>query len=262
MPNVTINGIQLYYEVHGEGIPLLLIHGLGSSSRDWERQIPEFAKTYQVIVFDVRGHGRSGKPAGPYRMQQFADDAGYLLRVLGAVPAHIVGISMGGMIAYQLAVSHPEVVRSLVVVNCAPELPIRTLRDRLTMWQRMMIVRLLGMRKMGEVLSNRLFIKPEQEELRRIFIERWAENDPRAYLSALRALIGWSVVDRLGEIRAPTLVLSSDEDYTFIGDKERYAAQMTQAEVVVIEDARHALPAEKPEEFNRAVLAFLRRIES
>ncbi len=262
MPHITINGIQLYYEAHGEGAPVLLIHGLGSSSRDWEWQIPEFSKKYQVIAFDVRGHGRSGKPAGPYHMRQFADDAAYLLRVLGAVPAHIVGISMGGMIAYQLAVSHPEVVCSLVPVNCAPELPIRTLKDRFTMWQRMMIVRLLGMRKMGEVLSKRLFIKPEQEELRRIFVERWAENDPRAYLAALRALIGWSVVEQLGAIRAPTLVLSSDEDYTFIGDKERYAAQMPQAEMVVIADARHALPVEKPEEFNRAVLAFLERVET
>lgn len=262
MAYATINGIQLYYEVHGDGQPLLLIHGLGSSSRDWEWQIPQLSEKYQVIAFDVRGHGRSGKPAGPYRMQQFADDAAYLLRVLGAIPAHIVGISMGGMIAYQLAVSHPEVVRSLVLVNCAPELPIRTLKDRLTMWQREMIVRLLGMRKMGEVLSKRLFIKPEQDELRRIFVERWAENDSRAYLASMRAVVGWSVVDQLSEIRVPTLVLSSDEDYTFIGEKERYAAQMPQAEMVVIEDARHALPAEKPEEFNQAVLAFLARVDA
>src|SRR3972149_3703937 len=145
-------------------------------------QTPFFSERYKVIAFDVRGHGKSDKPPGSYRIEQFAADAAELIKALGIVPAHVVGISMGGMIAFQLAVDAPDLIRSLIIVNSAPEYVARSLKERLQIFQRFLIVRLLGMRKMGEVLSKRLFIKPEQEALRRTFVERWAENDQRAYL--------------------------------------------------------------------------------
>ena len=260
MPYVTVDGTRLYYETHGDGEPLLLIHGLGSSTRDWEYQIPVFAKSYQVVVYDVRGHGRSDKPPGPYHLPLFARDAAQLMESLGLPPAHIVGISMGGMIAYQLAVSFPGKARCLIVVNANPELPLTTWRDRVLFWQRLLIVRLLGMRKMGEVLSNRLFVKPEQETLRKIFVERWAENDPRAYLTAMRAIFGWSVVDQLDAIQIPVLIIAADQDYTPVEEKERYAAMMPRAQVVRVDDSRHATPVEKPDVFNQIVLSYLPRI--
>ena len=96
---------------------------------------------------------------------------------------HVVGISMGGMIAFQLAVDAPELVRSLVIVNSGPAMPIKTLAQRMVIWSRIAIVRIRGMRKMGEVLATRLLPKPEHAAERAQFIERWAANDPRAYLS-------------------------------------------------------------------------------
>ena len=259
MPTIHVNDIDLFYEVFGEGEPLLLIHGLGSSSRDWELQLDFFAQKYQVILVDVRGHGRSGKPPGPYSIPLFAEDIKKLLQALQLGQAHILGISLGGMIAFQLGISHPEVVKSLIIVNSTPELIARTLKDHLGIWQRLLIVRFLGMRKMGEVLGNRFFPDPEQAELREIFIERWAENDKPAYTEAMKAVIGWSVTDRLGEIRCPTLVLGSDGDYFPAAEKENYVKQIPGAELLVIENSRHALPAEKPAEFNSAVKAFLTR---
>jgi len=98
MPTARVNDIELYYETAGEGEPLLLLHGLGSSVRDWERQIPEMAKSYRVIACDVRGHGRSEKPPGPYSMSQFARDVAGLLRALDIPSVHICGLSIGGMI--------------------------------------------------------------------------------------------------------------------------------------------------------------------
>jgi pimeloyl-ACP methyl ester carboxylesterase len=154
MPLLNLDDIDLYYEITGDGEPLLFIHGLGSSCRDWEQQVRFFARRYKVIVFDVRGHGKSGKPPGPYSMPLFAMDTAKMLQALGVGPAHIVGISMGGMIAFQLAVSYPELVRSLVIVNSSPEFTVRTLKQRVQVWQRFLIVRLLGMRKMGKVLSQ------------------------------------------------------------------------------------------------------------
>lgn len=258
MPKITLNAIELFYEIHGTGEPLLLIHGLGSSSRDWEYQLPAFTEHYQVITCDVRGHGQSAKPPGPYSVPMFADDIIQLMQALDIAPAHVLGISMGGMIAYQLAVDHPEMVKSLIAVNCNPELPVRNFKDRLAIWQREIIVQLIGMRKMGQVLSERLFIKPDQEKLRQIFVQRWAENDPKAYLAAMRAIVGWSVVAELPKLTMPVLVIAADQDYSFVDDKTAYIPLMPNAQMLVIENSRHATPVEHPEAFNQAVLSFYR----
>ncbi|WP_347258717.1 alpha/beta hydrolase [Methylocaldum sp.] len=257
MPRLQIRGAELHYESLGHGPPLLFIHGLGSSTRDWEAQLAYFSPRFHVVTFDLRGHGRSDKPPGPYSILGFAADTAELIRLLSLGPTHVVGLSMGGMIAFQLAISAPELVQSLVIVNSGPEFILRTLRARLQIVQRKLIVRLLGMRQMGKVLGKRLFPEPEQAELRQLFIDRWAENDPRAYLDALRALIGWTVADHLDAIHCPALVITSDQDYTPIAVKETYVARMPQAELAIIRDARHMLPLERPDAFNQVLMEFL-----
>ncbi len=257
MPKIRVRDIEMYYKETGQGTPLLLIHGLGSSARDWERQIPYFSKNYRVITYDVRGHGQTDKPAGPYGIPLFAQDTAEFMKILNIESAHVVGISMGGMIALQLAVNAPERIRSLVVVNTGAELIVRSFREFLMVLQRKLIVRLLGMQKMGEILSGRLFPDPEHEELRKIFVEHWAENDPRAYRDSMQALLGWSVTDKLGFIPCPTLIVSADNDYTPVEVKEAIVAKMPNAKLVVIPNSHHAVPVERPEEFNRIVGEFL-----
>jgi len=257
MPKLHINDIDLYYETTGQGQPILFIHGLGSSNRDWEAQATFFAKSHQVITFDLRGHGQSQKPPGPYSIPLFASDAAELIKSLGFTTVHVVGISLGGMIAFQLAVDHPELIKRMVIVNSAPEFVVHTLKDRWQVFLRFMIVRLLGMRKMGAVLSKRLFPKEAQASLRQLFVERWAENDPRAYMDSMRAIAGWSVSSQIYKIDLPTLVIAADQDYTPVAVKETYVAKMPQAQLMVIEDSRHAVPVECPEEFNEKVMAFL-----
>jgi pimeloyl-ACP methyl ester carboxylesterase len=257
MPKQRIGDVDLYYETVGQGQPILFIHGLGSSARDWEIQVDFFSRNYQVVTIDVRGHGRSDKPAGPYSIALFARDVTKLINALGIIPVHIVGISMGGMIAFQLAVSEPELIKSLVIVNAAPEFVIRTMKERLQAFQRLLIVQLISMRKMGEVLSKRLFPKQEQEELRELLIERWAQNDPKAYMASMKAILGWSVADQLSEIKCPVLVIASDEDYTPIALKESYVARIPNGEMKVIKDSRHATPVDQPDKFNQTVMAFL-----
>lgn len=257
MPKVCVNDIDLYYEITGQGQPVLLIHGLGSSTRDWELQTTAFSTLYRVVTLDVRGHGQSDKPPGLYSIPLFTADIAELMRSLEIGPSHIVGISMGGMIAFQLAIDAPDLVKSLVIVNSGPELIVRNLRDRLSVLQRSLLVRLFGMRKIGKFLSSRLFPKLEQEPLRQMFIERWAENDRRAYLESFRGILGWSVSDLLHTIMCPILVVASDEDYTPISTKEAYVERLARGELVVIEDARHAVTAERPEDFNKVVLDFL-----
>jgi pimeloyl-ACP methyl ester carboxylesterase len=257
MPKITVNNIEMYYETAGSGEAVLFIHGLGSSTRDWEMQIPFFSKKYQTITFDLRGHGQSQKPNGAYKMSLFAKDTAELIKTLNLSSVHVVGISLGGMVAFQLAVDYPQLIKSLVIVNSAPEFVVRTFKERWQVFMRFAIVRLLGMRKMGEVLSKRLFLKDEQEDIRQVFIQRWAENDMPAYLNALRAIVGWSVADKIQNIKTPTLVVAADNDYTPISSKEAYISKIENAKLIVIEDSRHAVPVEKPDEFNKIVLGFL-----
>ena len=257
MPTLRVNDVDLHYETAGDGPPLLFLHGLGSSARDWEFQMAEFAQWHRVIAMDVRGHGHSAKPPGPYAVALFAQDALALLEALDAVPAHIVGLSMGGMIAFQMAVDSPEAVRSLVIVNSGPAMILRTFSQRMLIRSRFAIVRLFGMRAVGRMVAGPLFPKPEQVELRQRFTAQIGGNDPRAYRDSLRALIGWSVADRIGQIRCPVLVVASDQDYTPVEWKRRYAARIPGAVVAVVEDSRHAANMDQAGQFNRIVRQFL-----
>ena len=257
MATARSNGIALHYQESGTGEPLLLLHGLGSCSDDWEMQLPAFAGRYRVIAPDLRGHGRSDKPPGPYSVPMMAADVAGLLDHLGLAAAHVVGLSMGGMIAFQLAVDCPARVRSLTIVNSGPALVPRTMGEWLRVQQRLLLARFSGPTRTAHFLSRRLFPKPEQEDLRAQFIERWSANDPAAYLASLRALVGWSVLERVGEITCPVLVISGDRDYTPAETKRAYTALMSRARLVIFEDSGHATPIDQAERFNACVLEFL-----
>lgn len=260
MPYCVVDDTRLYYTERGVGEPLLLIHGLGSSSRDWAAQVDYFADHYRVLRVDLRGHGRSEKGGGPYSIARFARDVAVFFRKQDAVPAHVVGLSMGGMVALELAGGAPRLLRSLVVVNSVADMRLRTWHDVWFYVSRRAAVQLLGMRRVGQLLAGRLFVKPSQEDLRQKFVRRWAQNDKQAYLWSVDAIMRWSVADRLNDIDVPTLLVSSDEDYTPVSAKERIAAQMPNAELAVVDDVRHALPVEKPAAFNAIVDDFLTRV--
>ncbi len=115
MQTLRVNGIDLYHEQHGSGEPLLLIMGWGANAATWQPQIPGLAQHYRVIAFDNRGVGRSGAPEEPYSIALMAEDAAGLLDALHIRRAHVFGVSMGGMIAQELALRHPERVNTLVL---------------------------------------------------------------------------------------------------------------------------------------------------
>ncbi len=257
MSKLHVNGIHLNYEISGQGQPLLFIHGLGSSGQDWEEQVSFFSKDYMVITIDVRGHGQSSKPPGPYSIKLFAEDTAACIRSLEFSPVHIVGISMGGMIAFQLAISNPELIKSMTIVNSGPEMAAHSFKERLQIIQRLLIFRLFSMQKIGEVISGRLFPKAEQKELRSMMIERWAKNDKLAYMDSFKALLGWSVMEHIGSLNCPALVIAADEDYTSVSSKEAYVSKMPNAQIVVIKDSRHATPLDQTEQFNKTLASFL-----
>jgi pimeloyl-ACP methyl ester carboxylesterase len=228
------------------------------SVRDWERQVAYFSTSYRVITFDYRGQGSSDKPAGPYSIPLFCDDTVRLLMAANVWPAHMVGLSMGGMIAFQMAVSHPELLRSMVIVNSGPDLMQRTRVQKIEFLRRRFIVRVFGMRMMAKILADRLFPREGQESLRGEMAQRWAQNDKDAYNNTVKALRDWSVSKYLGEIRCPTLVISADQDNTPVKYKEQYVSRMPDARLAVIPNSRHYTPLDQPEIFNEIVAEFLR----
>lgn len=260
MPTLTTPDAELHYEDRGSGETILFLHGLGSSSEAWAPQIDHFAARHRCIALDARGSGRSrdlARPHGPFALSDFARDAATLLDRLGAGPAHVVGLSMGEMLAFQLAVDSPKSVRSLVITNSGPAVVPRTAREHAALFTRKVVARLFGPKGMAKMLAPRLFPKLEHASLRASFMESMAKNDRRAYLATTNAIIGWSVEDRIGEIEAPALIVAADGDYTSVASKQAYARRMKRARVVVVPDARHAFPVEDPARFNACVDEFL-----
>ncbi len=257
MPKLQLGDIKFHYEIEGEGEPILFLHGLGSSGTAWEFQRQAFAPRYRLVMPDIRGHGRSGKPPGPYSMTLLAADIIGLLDALAIPAAHVVGLSLGGMIGFQLAVGHPQRVRSLVAINSGPEVVPRTFKERWAIWQRRLLVNLFSMERIAETIGTRLFPEPHQDDLRQMAIEGFAANDKAAYKAATGAILGWSVRQRLGEIRCPVLLIASDMDYTPVAAKERYLAEIPGARLVIIENSRHAVPLDQPGALNAAVGDFL-----
>lgn len=254
MAHVTVNGIELHYDRVGDGPPLLLLHGLGSSARDWENQVSHFKGSREVIVPDFRGHGRSDKPDGPYSIEGFASDIAGLIDELGIGPAPVVGISLGGMVGFQLVADRPDLVDHLIAVNALQAFEMTRISQRIQVAIRKVITKRLSMEKIGDVLSKRLFTDPDMDELRAQMVERWAENDKAAYESTFRAILAWSGVKaEMSQTETRITVISSDLDYLAPDDKQPYIDAMPTAESIVIEDAHHAVPMERPDRFNAAL---------
>ena len=257
MPYSYVNNISLYYEIQGEGQPILFLHGLGSSINDWSNQVSYFAKNYQVITLDLRGHGKSDKPKGHYSVPLFSADVTQFIQTVINKPVHIVGHSLGGMIAFQLAVDHPELLKSLTIINSGPSVIFPSLVSRVRFLLRLLSVRIFGMHQISNALGKMLFPNPQQTQLRTQFIHRWMENDPHAYLNSLHAFHSWDVTAKLPTIQCPTLIMGSDHDYTPTAYKAFYTHIMPNAELAIIPNSYHMATLDQPDEVNKTLDDFL-----
>ena len=255
MPMLALGPLSLNYEDRGQGAPVVFLHGLGQSAGDWKAQIDHFAADHRVIAIDGLGHGQSSKPNGPYSIAQMASLTAELIRKVVGGPANVVGLSMGGMVAFQLALDAPDTVHTMTIVNSGPNAVPRGFAEWFALNSRVAIVKWFGMRKMAEILAPRLF--PDDADKRAAFIEQLVANDRDAYLASLKAIIGWTVQDRISRITIPTLVVAAELDYTPPERKEAYVRLMPNAKMVVVPDTHHGLPMEDPETFNAVLAEFL-----
>lgn len=263
MPLAPVNGIDLFYEcidpAAGESPVLLLIHGLGSSGDDWAFQRDDFSRQHRLILPDLRGSGRSSKPDGRYSIRAFADDLWALLDTLGVATTAILGFSMGGAVAIEMALVQPSRVSKLIVCNALANYRTDTPRKWFEAKLQIALVHLLGLKRTARFIARRLFPHDDQEPKRQRVIDVLAANPKRAYLQTIRALIGWSALDRLPALTCNTLIIAADNDYTPLAEKRNEAALFPCAEFVVVADSRHGTPFDAIERFNALVLGFLAR---
>ena len=260
------DGVRLHYEVFGrrDGEPVLLIQGLGADKNAWNLQRIALARRYRTIALDNRGAGRSDKPAGPYRLEQMADDAMRVLDAVGVESAHVIGASMGGAISQLIAVTYPERVRSLILActACRNHPWRHELLDswRTTADERGMAALASGAARWVMAPRSLRRIAPALGWLGPLGVIR----PPHGFVAQADALLAADdrdVTDFLGSITAPTLVVVGNQDVlTPRGDSEELAERIPGAELVVIAGAAHGLMVEHWSTFNRVILEFLDRI--
>ncbi len=248
----------LYFEQAGTGPDLVLLHGLGSNVGDWFLQRPAFEPAFRVTAFDQRGHGKSATTPPGFSTEDMARDVLAALDAAGIESAHVLGMSMGGMVAQHLALLAPDRVRSLVLVATAASVRPLSWAGRKQRWLRRWVVPLMSMEKVGDLIGERLFPDPGQEHLADHVRAGWMRNDKAGYVAATRAVLAHEVADRLGEIRCPTLVVNGSLDATFDPRlTDELVAGIEGALHEVIEGSRHATPVDAAERFNEVVLGFL-----
>jgi pimeloyl-ACP methyl ester carboxylesterase len=256
MPVLTHRGLQLHYLERGVGTPLLLIHGLGSSGADWAFQVAALESRFRVVVPDLPGNGYSEPPPGRYGIADFADALWALLDRLGIESADIVGYSMGGAVAIEMALQRPACVPRLALINSLATYQIDHWRKWLEARASAAVVRVFGMRVAARITAARVFPEPWQHRMRARTADVLGAVPAAAYLSMGRALESWSAVGRLHLLRSQILMIAAEFDYTPLQEKHELAAVLG-ARLIVVRDSRHGTPFDAIGLTNASLLALL-----
>ena len=254
------SGVEIFYETHGEGAPLLLVSGTGHDHAFWSGQLPALSADYRCVVFDNRGVGRSAAPAPGYSLADMAEDAAGVLDAAGAARAHVMGFSMGGHIAAELALRHPERVLSLGLHhtwarNCARLGSFQRARMRLAARgerEALVELSLLGLYSHEFYDAN----ADALEEKRKWIME--ASGEDVGWEGQLAACLEGDTLDRLHRIKAPTLITCSDRDLIVDPHHAREMhARIEGSRLVVMEGTGHVALIECPDAFARVCREFL-----
>jgi pimeloyl-ACP methyl ester carboxylesterase len=265
MPTINTNGIELYYEERGSGAPLLLIMGITAPGPVWEKHAVYWEKEFRCIIVDNRGVGRSEKPAGPYTTAQMADDYVGLLDALQIPEARVVGCSMGSTIAQQLAIRHPEKVRSLVLM-CTWARCDNTAK---AIFEHMMHCKArLRPEEFALYIQLLIYSKPswdkdmmfaELEEGRKQAAMEQQPQPLHGLEGQAAACMTHDVLGRLGGVQQPALVIGGKDDvFTPVWMAEEVAGAMPNAELHLYDKSGHAFHWENLEDFNPRVLSWLK----
>ena len=256
MPFYCNEEISLHYLVRGEGEPLLLIHGLGGSGADWAFQVAAVEKQFRVIVPDLPGCGHSPPPADEYTIAGCAAALWSLLDHLDVPQTDLIGFSLGGAVALEMAAQRPASVPRLGLINSLATYRTDNWRKWLETYVSATLVRLLGMRRAAWLLAARLFPEPWQRAIRRHAAAVVGAVPASSYLGMGLALARWAIIDRLDRLSSRVLLIAAEHDFTPLEEKHELAARL-KADIVVVRGSRHGTPFDSVEATNASLLALL-----
>jgi pimeloyl-ACP methyl ester carboxylesterase len=258
MPFVENLGARIYWDEHGNGAPLLLIMGLGWPSQAWQRLRPLLSEKYRTVALDNRGVGRSDAPAGPYSIAQMASDAAAVLNAARVNTAHIFGVSMGGMIAQELALQYPRKVRSLILGCTAAGGPqaVRAEDEAL----RVLMTRGQDPDQFARAINPFIYdagTSPKLVEEDTIARLKWYASG-EGYFAQLQAVMAWEAYSRLAQIAVPTLVIHGENDRLVpAANAKLIAERIPGAKLVIVPAASHIFTTDQPIAAQSAILEFL-----
>ena len=255
---ISANGIEINYQVEGEGPVVTFSHSLACSLAMWDEQVAALRGRYRVLRYDTRGHGGTSAPAGAYSLEQLAADLQALLGALGITETHFVGLSMGGMIGQVYALQHPQVVKSLVLCDTTSRYPAAAG----AIWEeRIRTTEAKGMGPHVEPTLGRWFTAPFRARRKDMMARVGAliaSTPPQGYIGCFHAIPKINVTDRLGGVTCPALVIVGEEDPgTPVEMARDIHTALPAAELAILRSASHLSNLEQPEEFNRVLLRFL-----
>jgi pimeloyl-ACP methyl ester carboxylesterase len=258
MPFVENLGARIYWDEEGSGAPLLLIMGLGWPSQAWQRLRPALSEKYRTIALDNRGVGKSDAPAGPYSIAQMAADAAAVLNAARVNTAHILGVSMGGMIAQEFALQYPNKVRSLILGCTAAGGPEAVRAEDEVL--RVLMTRGQDLEQFGRAINPFIYdagTSPQLvEEDTALRLKWYASGD--GYFAQLQAVMAWEAYSRIAQISAPTLVIHGENDRLVPTENgRRIAGRIPGAKLVIIRAASHIFTTDQPAASQAAILEFL-----
>jgi 3-oxoadipate enol-lactonase len=264
---VKSNGQTLYWESYGEGEPFILIMGIGYDSTLWGlHQVPFFSKHFKTIVFDNRDAGRSSKATKSYSIRDMADDLAGLMNGLDIERTHLLGLSMGGMIAQEFALSYPEKLEKLVLTGTGAA-NARSMFDPISIWSYVKTQDTDGL-----MFAAQQFIWLFSESFNRNHeavnqtLQMLASNpnpvSAEAYQRQAEAYVKHDTLDRLNQVSAPTIVIAGEQDRLtppWICKEVADTIPNAKYKLITGEGSSHVLPLERPDDFNQAVLSFLQK---
>jgi len=246
---------SLHYLVRGQGEPLLLIHGLACSGADWAFQVAALENRFRVIVPDLSGCGHS-PPPDEYSIAGFARSLWSLLDHLGESRVNIIGFSLGGAVALEMATQRPACVPRMGLINSLATYRPDDWHKWLEVHVSAALVRLLGMQRAAWLLAARLFPEPWQRTMRKHAAAVVGAVPASSYLGMGLALARWAVIDRLDRLTSRVLLIAAEHDFTPLEEKRALAAKL-RADIIVIRGSRHGTPFDSVEATNASLLALL-----